>query len=118
MELPTLQKVIRLLFDPLKTFFMHPKLNTSKCVGQQVLTLVTAPDLGPHCLAGHVCKVMVLKVLKLFNLLTVYAEDHYPNFLVILSQKSGNENQGPVVQSIVSLTSSLRGQLVKCFTTL
>ena len=24
---------------------------------------------------------------------------------------------GPVVQSIVSLTSSLRGQLVKCFTT-
>ena len=29
---------------------------------------------------------------------------------------SGNEkNQGPVVQSIVSLTSSLRDQLVKCF---
>ena len=27
-------------------------------------------------------------------------------------------NQGPVVQSIVSLTSSLRGQLVKFFTTL
>ena len=27
-------------------------------------------------------------------------------------------SQGPVVQSIVSLTSSLRGQLVKCFTTL
>ena len=26
--------------------------------------------------------------------------------------------QGPVVQSIVSLTSSLRGQLVKCFRTL
>ena len=25
---------------------------------------------------------------------------------------------GPVVQSIVSLTNSLRGQLVKCFTTL
>ena len=25
---------------------------------------------------------------------------------------------GPVVQSIVSLTSSLRGQLVRCFTTL
>ena len=25
---------------------------------------------------------------------------------------------GPVVQSMVSLTSSLRGQLVKCFTTL
>ena len=27
------------------------------------------------------------------------------------------EKQGPVVQSIVSLTSSLRGQLVECFTT-
>ena len=26
--------------------------------------------------------------------------------------------QGPVVQSIVSLTSSLRGQLLKCFRTL
>ena len=29
-----------------------------------------------------------------------------------------SKNQGPVVQSIVSLTSSLRGQLVKCFMTL
>ena len=29
-----------------------------------------------------------------------------------------NKYQGPVVQSIVSLTSSLRGQLVKCFTAL
>ena len=27
-------------------------------------------------------------------------------------------DQGPVVQSIVSLTSSLRGQLIKCFMTL
>ena len=27
-------------------------------------------------------------------------------------------HQGPVVQSIVSLTSSLRGQLIKCLTTL
>ena len=26
-------------------------------------------------------------------------------------------NQGPVVQSIVSLTSSLRDRLIKCFTT-
>ena len=33
-----------------------------------------------------------------------------------LSQKF--KYQGPVVQSIVSLTSSLRGQLVKCFMTL
>ena len=29
-----------------------------------------------------------------------------------------NMDQGPVVQSIVSLTSLLGGQLVKCFTTL
>ena len=29
-----------------------------------------------------------------------------------------HDDLGPVVQSIVSLTSSLRGQLVKCFTTL
>ena len=28
------------------------------------------------------------------------------------------DDLGPVVQSIISLTSSLRGQLVKCFTTL
>ena len=32
--------------------------------------------------------------------------------------KQASLNQGPIVQSIVSLTSSLRGQLVKCFTTL
>ena len=29
-----------------------------------------------------------------------------------------SKDQGPVVQSIVSFTSSLRGQLIKCFTTL
>ena len=29
-----------------------------------------------------------------------------------------DQNQGPVVQSIVSLTSSLRGQLIKCFSVL
>ena len=33
-------------------------------------------------------------------------------------QMSSVIEQGPVVQSIVSLKSSLRGQLVKCFTTL
>ena len=32
--------------------------------------------------------------------------------------KTVSSLQGPVVQSIVSLTSSLRGQLVKCFMTL
>ena len=31
---------------------------------------------------------------------------------------ANNADQGPVAQSIVSLTSSLRGQLVKCFMTL
>ena len=29
-----------------------------------------------------------------------------------------NENLGPVVQRVVSLTSSLRAQLIKCFTTI
>ena len=32
--------------------------------------------------------------------------------------RNNNAYLGPVVQSIVSLTSSLRGQLVKCLTTL
>ena len=34
------------------------------------------------------------------------------------TDKTVPTGQGPVVQSIVSLTSSLRGQLFKCFTTL
>ena len=33
-------------------------------------------------------------------------------------QTEGGHNQGQVVQSIVTITSSLRGQLVKCFMTL
>ena len=37
---------------------------------------------------------------------------------ILLEQQNVDPDQGPVVQSIVSLTSSLRGQLVKCFTTL
>ena len=36
----------------------------------------------------------------------------------LLLRKAKLKYQGPVVQSIVSLTSSLRGHLVKCFTTL
>ena len=36
----------------------------------------------------------------------------------ILQALVNDLNQGPVVQSIVSLTSSLRGQLVKCFMTI
>ena len=43
-------------------------------------------------------------------------------FSVVILQVSTITNSynclGPVVQSIVSLTSSLRGQLVKCFMTL
>ena len=38
--------------------------------------------------------------------------------LDVYSEQDLSTYQGPVVQSIVSLTSSLRGQLVKCFTTL
>ena len=36
---------------------------------------------------------------------------------LVLSEVLSIKGRGPVVQSIVSLTSSLRGQLVKCFTT-
>ena len=43
-------------------------------------------------------------------------------FRILLANESlqtdGRADQGPVVQSIVSLTSSLRGQLIKCFTNL
>ena len=37
------------------------------------------------------------------------------NFISKLRMNEGFVDQGPVVQSMVSLTSSLRGQLVKCF---
>ena len=40
------------------------------------------------------------------------------NVLGKLPVSGRSTNLGPVVQSIVSLTSSLSGQLVKCFTTL
>ena len=40
------------------------------------------------------------------------------SFASFISASLPSADQGPVVQSIVSLTSSLRGQLVKCFTTL
>ena len=42
----------------------------------------------------------------------------FSNTLGITWTDNTLEQQGPVVQSIVSLTSLLRGQLVKCFTTL
>ena len=42
------------------------------------------------------------------------------SLVVTFPKKTGQlpRHLGPVVQSIVSLTSSLRGQVVKCFTTL
>ena len=45
---------------------------------------------------------------------------HAVRIMFILDQARNpkiTKNLGPVVQSIVSLTSSLRGQLVKCFAT-
>ena len=46
--------------------------------------------------------------------------DPKPSSLIYFSKSevSGHNVLGPVVQSIVSSTSSLRGQLVKCFMTL
>ena len=62
------------------------------------------------------------------KLLTIRQQKTFLNFMhTVRLNKSltndfikltNNRAQGPVVQSIVSLTSSLRGQLVKCFTTL
>ena len=46
---------------------------------------------------------------------TTAADDIHKYFFIAFQRK---KDVGPVVQSIVSLTSSLRGQLVKCFTTL
>ena len=48
-------------------------------------------------------------------------DEHCPMTGTALCHLSGLTDTiflGPVVQSIVSLTSSLRGRLVKCFTTL
>ena len=43
---------------------------------------------------------------------------HLYNYAALLQIPVNRNKQGPVVQSIVSLTSPLRSQLVKCFTTL
>ena len=70
------------------------------------------------CLVARVATVRG-KHLKFFsrskesqNVVTVAILDHWET-----NDSKGYMNQGPVVQSIVSLTSSLRGQLIKCFTT-
>ena len=54
----------------------------------------------------------------MFN--AVHAENNilYTLFLFKVVDDINTQHQGPVVQSFVSLTSSLRGQPVRCFTTL
>ena len=42
----------------------------------------------------------------------------YNKGITVLNLPVGDTNLGLIAESIVSLTSSLRGQLVKCFTTL
>ena len=42
----------------------------------------------------------------------------YEETRATIPELSTHKDHGPVVQSIISLTSSLRGQLVKCFTIL
>ena len=42
----------------------------------------------------------------------------WPKFRPLLKELEQRKFQGPVIQSIVSLASSLKGQLVKCLTTL
>ena len=60
------------------------------------------------------CSIVSLTVMSsqecYFFILLSLKEKLYPSLFIFYL--------GPVVQSILSLTSSLRGQLVKCFTTL
>ena len=58
------------------------------------------------------CKRLTLELICL-NAVAQHAED-----MVLVSYLKFGLDQGPVVQSVVSLASSLRGQLVKCFTAL
>ena len=53
---------------------------------------------------------LVIEGISLTSWPTVVAAETTLNAMII--------KQGPVVQSIFSLTSSLRGQLIKCFMTL
>ena len=67
-----------------------------------------------------------MKIEYYFSIISCWHKKLFTIFLfpkgIVLSFKNEynnmNEYLGPVVQSIVSLTSLLRGQLVKCFTTL
>ena len=51
-----------------------------------------------------------------FYRLTIQNGNYLPKLKI--AKMSNKQYQGPVVQRIISLTSSLRGQLVKCFTIL
>ena len=65
-------------------------------------------------------KLMILGV-PIFKHFRVVQTNHgitVTKFIKCYLFKSTRNDQDPVVQSIVSLTSSLRGQLVKCFTLL
>ena len=70
-----------------------------------------------------VCSFVVVVVCVCVYFLCVFFLCFFSCF-VLFSNLSGAlsdplfHNQGPVIQSIVSLTTSLRGQLVKCFTIL
>ena len=73
----------------------------------------------------HICKwgrsrFKRIKILRSFASDYVQSDSsvEVPLILPHVMQNAVLVFQGPIVQSIVSLTSLLRGQLVKCFTTL
>ena len=71
-----------------------------------------------HCLKNLVLILCsVKKNLKKTNLGLICSPSIKNLVLSVKDSQAVNakESMGPVVQSIVSLTSSLRGQLVKCF---
>ena len=59
--------------------------------------------------------ILLLHSLEVSLDITILAYNAMALFGVTRNSCAMGINQGPVVQSIVSLTSSLRGQLVKCF---
>ena len=87
-------------------------------------------DHQPYCLYAWLVlllsnnqNILPIMTCQFFNELDydVKAILRIPYWCLLISCLSGmasRDNLGPVVQSIVSLTSSLRGQLVKCFMTL
>ena len=64
-------------------------------------------------------KTILLEGFRLFEKrISHFTGEFHQMALDIWDHSRGGKLLGPVVQSIVSLTSSLRGQLVKCFRTL